>query len=99
MYLDQFHSDFERLCRENKVLSLDAFGSVLTSLFNDKSDIDLLVDIDADDPLKYGDCYFNLKFGLEDLLKRPVDLLENRALRNPILRKTIEASKKRIYPS
>ena len=58
-------------------------GSVLTDKFNDKSDIDLLVDIDSNDPLDYADYYFNLKFALQELIKRPIDLLESKAMKNP----------------
>ena len=51
----------EALCKNNKVKSLFAFGSVLRSDFNDASDIDLIVDFDEKDPIKYTDLYFNLK--------------------------------------
>ena len=44
--------------------SLFVFGSVLTNKFSDKSDIDLVVDIDSNDPFDYADSYFNLKFAI-----------------------------------
>ena len=74
-----------------------AFGSVLTNRFNNNSDIDLIVDIDSSNPLEYADCYFNLKFALQDLLNRPIDLLENKAVRNDYLRQKIDNSKQLIY--
>jgi len=61
------------------------------------SDIDLIVDIESNDPLEYADNYFNLKFALQDLLKRPIDLLENKAIRNPFIRSNIDSSKHLIY--
>jgi predicted nucleotidyltransferase len=73
------------------------FGSVLTDRFSEKSDIDLVVDIDAFDPLAYADNYFNLKFALQDLLNRPVDLLEDKAIRNPFMRERIDESKQLVY--
>ena len=73
MYLDKYKGDIKELCKQNRVRSLYVFGSVLTEKFNDKSDIDLLVDIDSDDPLDYADHYFNLKFALQELFKRPID--------------------------
>ncbi|MCX6238393.1 MAG: nucleotidyltransferase domain-containing protein [Bacteroidia bacterium] len=85
------------LCQQNKVKSLYVFGSVLTDHFNDKSDIDLVVDIDSSDPYEYADNYFNLKFALQDLLKRPIDLLENKAIKNPFIRNRIDSSKYLIY--
>lgn len=74
-----------------------AFGSVLTNHFRDDSDIDMIVEIDSANPLEYADCYFNLKFALQDLLKRPVDLLESKAVRNEYLRREIDNSKQLIY--
>jgi predicted nucleotidyltransferase len=85
------------LCLRNKVKSLYVFGSVLTGRFNDGSDIDLVVDIDESDPLAYGEYYFDLKFALEDLLHRPIDLLESKAIRNPYLRENIDKSKQIVY--
>jgi len=61
------------------------------------SDIDLVVDIDSNDPLSYSDDYFGLKFQLEQLFKRHVDLLELRAIKNQYLKQTIEKSKVLIY--
>ena len=97
MYLDDYKNKVAEFCRQNRVKSLYVFGSVLTDRFNEKSDIDLLVDIDAFDPLVYADSYFNLKFALQDLLKRSIDLLETKAIRNPFMRERIDGSKLLIY--
>jgi predicted nucleotidyltransferase len=99
MYLEKYIKDIRILCRQNKVKTLFVFGSVLTDRFNEKSDIDLVVDIDSTDPLDYADNYFNLKFALEDLLSRQVDLLENKAINNPYLREKIDNSKTLLYAS
>jgi predicted nucleotidyltransferase len=99
MYLEKYIKDIRILCRQNKVKTLFVFGSVLTDRFNEKSDIDLVVDIDSADPLDYADNYFNLKFALEDLLSRQVDLLENKAINNPYLREKIDNSKTLLYAS
>ena len=40
------------------------------------------VDFDESDPFKYTDLYFNLKNKLENLYKRQVDLIEERAIKN-----------------
>ena len=97
MYLDSYINDIKDLCLTNKVKTLYVFGSVLTNNFTEKSDIDLVVDIDVEDPLEYADFYFNLKFSLQDLLKRQIDLLENKAIRNPYIKENIERSKSLIY--
>ncbi len=85
------------LCKQHKVNKLFAFGSVLTNRFNDKSDIDMVVDFKDVDLMEYADNYFSLKDSLSHLLGREVDLLEDKAIRNPILRKNIDNSKQLIY--
>jgi predicted nucleotidyltransferase len=96
-YIDGYRNALTQLCVKNKVKSLYVFGSVLTSRFDDDSDIDLIVDIDSQNPLEYADCYFNLKFALQDLFNRYVDLLENKSVRNNYLRRKIDNSKQLIY--
>lgn len=87
----------QKLCKLQGVKSLYAFGSVLTDRFGQESDVDLIVDLYEKDPLEYTEKYFNLKFGLEEILGRPVDLLEERSDLNPVIKKEIERSKKMIY--
>lgn len=81
----------------NKVKTLFAFGSVLTEGFNSKSDIDLIVEIDEPDPLSYSENYFNLKFQLEKLFNRNIDLLEQKALKNKYLMEEINQTKVLVY--
>ena len=85
------------LCKVHKVKSLYAFGSVLTDKFNPESDIDLIVDFQQLDVLDYGDNYYDLKFSLEKIFKRSVDLLEEKAIKNPYFRKAITLKKQLIY--
>lgn len=85
------------LCTKHKVSKLFAFGSVLTNRFQNDSDIDLIVDFGDVDLYNYADNYFDLKFSLEKLFKRNVDLLENKAINNPYLRQSIDSSKQLIY--
>ena len=85
------------LCKTSKVKSLFAFGSVTRVDFNESSDIDLVVDFDEKDPLKYTDLYFGLKTKLENVLNRQVDLLEERGIRNQFFRKHLDDTKVKIY--
>jgi hypothetical protein len=84
-------------CKQHKVKELYIFGSILTSKFNDRSDIDFLVQFDNVDILEYADNYFDFKEKLEKLLDREIDLLENQAIRNPIFRKVLDRDKKLVY--
>jgi len=85
------------LCVKHKVAKLFVFGSVLSDRFKKGSDIDLIVDFKDVDLYDYADNYFDLKFALEKIFKRPVDLLENEAINNPFLRHSIDSSKQLVY--
>ncbi|MFA5329288.1 MAG: nucleotidyltransferase domain-containing protein [Prolixibacteraceae bacterium] len=85
------------LCNKHKVKELYLFGSILTEKFNDRSDIDLLIQFHQIELLDYFDNYMELKEELEQLFHRPVDLVENQAIRNPIFRRVIEREKQLIY--
>ena len=95
--LNPYKEDLTRLCAQNKVRSLYAFGSVLREDFRPESDIDMVVDIGSENPFEYANCYFNLQFALEDLFNRPVDLLEDKAIRNKYLRREIDNTKELVY--
>ena len=56
------------------------FGSILTDRFNDDSDADMVVDFDKVTLEDYADNYFDLKFSLEDIFGREVDLLKDKAI-------------------
>ncbi len=85
------------LCAKHNVGRLFAFGSVLTNRFQSDSDIDFVVDFSGVDLFDYADNYFDLKYSLENLFKRDVDLLEDKAINNPYLRQSIDSSKRLIY--
>jgi predicted nucleotidyltransferase len=85
------------LCTKHKVRKLFVFGSVLKDTFTNESDIDLVVDFEKLDLSEYADNYFDLKDQLESIFNRPVDLLEEKGIRNPFLRKQIDNEKRLIY--
>ncbi len=89
--------EVKSLCSKHRVRHLYAFGSVLTESFDSESDVDLLVDFEAMDPTDYADNYFDLKFSLQKLFNRRVDLIEEKAIKNPFFRKSIESRKRLVY--
>lgn len=95
--INQHIEQIVKLCELNKVRALFAFGSVTTDKFRADSDIDLVVDIDDSDPISYSDKYFNIKFQLEEIFKRQIDLLEQKAIRNRFLKSEIDRTKVQIY--
>ncbi len=90
-------SRINKLCLKHRVNKLFAFGSVLTNKFSPASDVDLIVDFKAVNLSEYADNYFDLKFSLEKIFNRKIDLLEEKAIRNPYLRQSIDTTKKLIY--
>lgn len=87
----------KKICLQHNVGELYVFGSILTDKFSDSSDIDFLIQFEKIDVLKYFDNYMDFKEKLEALFGREVDLLENQAIKNPILKKIIERDKKLVY--
>jgi predicted nucleotidyltransferase len=96
-YIEQYLTQIQQLCRKYKVSELFVFGSVLRDSFNQGSDIDFIVDFLDISLEEYADNYFDLKFSLEELLQREVDLLEKKALRNPYLKESIDSTKRLVY--
>jgi uncharacterized protein len=92
------YSDFINLCKQHKVSKLYAFGSSITTHFDPlKSDIDVVVDLDIQDPIEYGETLLSFWDNLEIFFNRKVDLLTEDSINNPYLRKSIESTKKLIY--
>lgn len=90
--------DFVALCRNHNVKQIYAFGSAVSDKFDpEKSDIDLLVEIDEPDPIERGEKILSLWDKLETFFKRKVDLLTNPNIRNPYLRKSVDETKVLIY--
>jgi len=85
------------LCAKHHVSKLFVFGSVLTDHFSKNSDIDFVVDFGKINLYDYADNYFDFKNSLEQLFQRPIDLLEDKAIKNPFLRKSIDSSKQMVY--
>ncbi|MCX4292109.1 MAG: nucleotidyltransferase domain-containing protein [Odoribacter sp.] len=85
------------LYKKYKVLRLFVFASVLTEKFNEESDSDFVVDFDKENVTDYFDNYFDLKYVLEALFHRRVDLLEGQTIWNLYLRQSVEKTKTLIY--
>ena len=87
------------LCRKHRVLRLEVFGSAVRDDFDPaRSDVDFMVEFQPGIALGgFGDRYFVLRRELEALLGRPVDLVEEGCVRNPIVAASIERSKVPVY--
>jgi uncharacterized protein len=91
-------NDFKALCDNHKVRYLYVFGSAVTDKFDkSRSDIDLLIEIDASDPIERGESLIALWDGFEMFFHRKVDLLTDSSIKNPYLRKSIDTAKILLY--
>ena len=92
--VDVFHA----ICKSHDVKRLFAFGSAVKETFNqESSDIDLLVEIDASDPISKGEKLISLWDALEEFFQRRVDLLTPSSIQNPFLFNSMDSSKVLIY--
>jgi predicted nucleotidyltransferase len=69
--LETLRSNLGKLAVSYSVKSIGVFGSVARGDHNDKSDVDILVELG--EPTL--DHYMDLKYHLEEILQRPVDLV------------------------
>ena len=95
----KYKTGLTSLCEENHAIKkLYIFGSALTSRFDEEtSDIDVLVETTDMLPEEKGEKLILLWDDLESLFNRKIDLLTENSLRNPILKKEIEQTRKLIY--
>lgn len=84
-------------CAKYGVQELHVFGSILTDKFNPSSDIDFVVFISSSNPIEYAENYFDLKFELERIFNRKIDLIEQKAIRNKTFERIINEKKVLVY--
>ena len=99
-YMNLIESNMDKiiaLCKKYKVSKLFVFGSILTNRFNKENDVDFIVNFDKAQVTDYFSNFFDLKYALEDVLGREVDLLEEQTIKNPYLKKNVDATKTLIY--
>ena len=86
------------LCAQRRVRSLSVFGSALGGDFDpERSDVDLLVEFQPMTATEHAEAYLSLLEDAEALLGRAVDLLEPQAIRNPYVRRRVEAEREVLY--
>jgi predicted nucleotidyltransferase len=91
-------AEVQALCRRFGVRRLDVFGSAVSESFDPAaSDIDVLVEFEAGPDFDYVASYFGLKEGLEELLRRPVDLVTVTSIRNPFFRAEVMRTRETLY--
>ncbi len=82
------------ICQETDIARLYAVGSSVREDYSEISDIDLLVAFHTTESL---DQYLNAKKAFEKEFGKKVDLIEEAAIKNPIINKTLNSEKVLIY--
>jgi predicted nucleotidyltransferase len=87
-----------QLCRKYGVRRLAAFGSILRGDFDPQhSDADFLVEFEAVPVAVRMRNYLALREALGSLLSRPVDLVEDGAIRNPYILQSVAEQQRVLY--
>jgi uncharacterized protein len=84
------------ICRAHRVRLLCMFGSGVRDSQSAR-DLDFLVDFEEMPPDAHANEFFGLLEALEDLFRKPIDLVESRAVKNPYFRTELEQTKVPIY--
>lgn len=97
--IENKRAEIEALCRRYHVKSLEVFGSAARGEDFDpeKSDIDFLVDFEEFDTSGLADAFLGLYMDLEDLFKRPIDLVMPNVFENRFLKRAIDRSRESLY--
>lgn len=85
------------LCKKYKVARLWVFGSILTSRFNDDSDVDFSVEFQNNMIDDIFVVFFDFIEEMQSILGRKVDMVDETAIKNPYFRKELDATKTLIY--
>ncbi len=86
------------LCQAHGVLHMEVFGSAASGDFQpETSDIDFLVELDDQTPGSRAKRWIALAEALEQLLGRPVDMVNPRFIRNAYFLDAVNASRIPLY--
>ena len=91
-----YKHEIVRLCLEFGIRRLEFFGSAVSDEFDQESDIDCLIEFEKNGG-NYFDRYFDLKYALEAVFDRKVDLVVDSAIKNPYFRDAVNASRQIVY--
>ena len=92
---EKYQDQIDQICLRYNVKKLTVFGSALSDHFEDSSDIDFFLELKTTEGgIKK---YMNIKFELEKLFIRPVDLVMPKAITNQRIKKYMYSNMKEIY--
>ena len=97
-FLNEKLPEIKKMFKEHHVKSAYAFGSVVTEKFNEKSDVDFIINVDESiEPLERGEAILDLYEQLADLLKMDIDIVSEKYLTNPYFIEELNEKRQLIY--
>ena len=91
-------SRIEAFCKKWKISRLAFFGSVMRDDFRPDSDVDVMVAFKPDSKWSLFDI-MDMKFELEKMFDRDVDIVEEGTIKNPYKRRSINENLEVVYES
>lgn len=90
-----YQDEINQICRKHNIKNLTVFGSALSPAFSNSSDIDFFLELkSAEGGITK---YMTIKFELEKLFSRPVDLVMPNAVKNNRLKEYMFSKTKELY--
>jgi uncharacterized protein len=79
-----------------RIVELSLFGSIVNGDFRDDSDVDVLVKFEEAAPWSLSHIV-EMKWELEEIFGREVDIVERDVVKNPFLRRSIFSTRRIVY--
>jgi hypothetical protein len=96
--IGKYAEQIRESCEQFEVERLDLFGSGARADFDEeRSDLDFLVTFLQQTKIGYSNRYFGLLEKLKEIFNRKVDLVEEKAIRNPYFKKVVERERKLVF--
>lgn len=91
-------SQIAAICEKYRVVKIELFGSAIRDDFDpNQSDLDFLVEFQPMPPVEYANSFFGLRWALQDLFQKSIDLVEANSITNPYFREAIELNRVVLY--
>ncbi|MGH9833301.1 MAG: nucleotidyltransferase family protein [Blastocatellia bacterium] len=96
--IGKYAEQIRESCQQFEVERLDLFGSGARADFDEeRSDLDFLVTFEEQTKIGYFNRYFGLLEQLQEIFKRKIDLVEEKAIQNPYFKKVVDRERKVVF--
>jgi hypothetical protein len=96
--IGKYAEQIRESCEQFEVERLDLFGSGARADFDEeRSDLDFLVSFEEQTKIGYFNRYFGLLERLQEIFKRKIDLVEEKAIENPYFKRVVEREREVVF--